>query len=327
VFGFVIRPLLAAVLLSGPAGEARVGAGPPVFNDVPPAGRERIEAMWSDGLRDAGGDVVTSSDACAEQACLSELIGRDGATHAAGLEVTRSGRDYTLEITLIDAAGVTTIVDAECAICGFDEVAQVAYDKAVGLAPKLAAAQPGKLQITSNPEGARVLIDGEAVGTTPYTSNLPEGEYDVRVELDGYFPSTESVTVVGGGRDSLRVALERVPPSKPDRSRAKRIAGWSMVGVGIAALGGGAAFWAYHHSDVRGRCDDPANLDVNGTCRYRYDALAPALGLTITGVAALATGVTLVILGRKGGAEKTARRTPSVLPIIGPGSAGVSVSF
>lgn len=314
---------LAGSAVEGESGGQSVAVSGVVFEDVPPVAQARIEDAWREGLELAGATVSPSgAEPCADERCLAPMV-QESSTFAAGLRVGRSGRDYAVQIVLVDPSGSATVVDAECAICGFDEVAQLVEDKARGLETKLAAALPGELEINSRPAGARVLVDGEAVGVTPHTMQLPAGEHVVRLELDGHFPGEQSVVVVSGGRESRSFELDEVPP--PGRDRSKWIAGWTLLGVGVAALAGGGAFWAYHHQDVRGRCDDPANLDVNGTCRYRYDALGPAVGLTVVGAAAVLTGVTLVVLGR--GRSVPATQSWRVRPLVGPGSLQVRVEF
>lgn len=46
----------------------------------------------------------------------------------------------------------------------------------------------------SSPPGARVFVDGNLVGVTPITVDMPEGTpYLVRMELEGYEPATKQV--------------------------------------------------------------------------------------------------------------------------------------
>ncbi len=53
---------------------------------------------------------------------------------------------------------------------------------------------PAGIQIRSDPNGARILLDGENVGTTPKTI-LPSnrGEHTLRLEKDGYQPVETTV--------------------------------------------------------------------------------------------------------------------------------------
>jgi hypothetical protein len=54
----------------------------------------------------------------------------------------------------------------------------------------------GRLQIRSNPPGARVSINGRSRGSTPLDlQSLPLGSYQVRVDLPGYAPETRSLEV------------------------------------------------------------------------------------------------------------------------------------
>lgn len=53
----------------------------------------------------------------------------------------------------------------------------------------------GLLVLTSKPDGARVIINDHLSTATNNTINLSPGEYDVRIEKDGYIPWTKKITV------------------------------------------------------------------------------------------------------------------------------------
>jgi formylglycine-generating enzyme required for sulfatase activity len=59
------------------------------------------------------------------------------------------------------------------------------------------------VRITSRPEGADVLIDGEPAGKTPLTAQVLEGRRAFRVQLSGYKPDEQSITVVAGQAQAL----------------------------------------------------------------------------------------------------------------------------
>jgi hypothetical protein len=68
----------------------------------------------------------------------------------------------------------------------------------------------GSIYVDSRPRGARVLVDGRLVGTTPL--GLPElggGEHRVQMEMDGYLPHTTTVHVRPGEQTRLAVSLAR----------------------------------------------------------------------------------------------------------------------
>ena len=66
----------------------------------------------------------------------------------------------------------------------------------------------GTLRVVSTPPGARVLLDGVAVGTTPVTLRASAGEHLLRLERDGYRRHSTSVRVVTGRTINVVASLE-----------------------------------------------------------------------------------------------------------------------
>ncbi|MCC7009626.1 MAG: PEGA domain-containing protein [Acidobacteria bacterium] len=69
-----------------------------------------------------------------------------------------------------------------------------------------AAATTGRLEITSDPSGARVAIDGSPRGTTPLTLTLPPGEHGI-VLTSGPTVTRRTVNVASGSTSTLMVSL------------------------------------------------------------------------------------------------------------------------
>ena len=71
-------------------------------------------------------------------------------------------------------------------------------------------APPGKITVKSEPKGADVYLNDEYFGTTDITiEELDDGEYEVRVELDGYkTPDTRTATVTLASETTLEFILE-----------------------------------------------------------------------------------------------------------------------
>ena len=63
--------------------------------------------------------------------------------------------------------------------------------------------------VTSAPEGAEVLLDGQFVGNTPATLNLPAGKHTIRVKAEGYKEWSRELTVLAGGSVTLAASLEK----------------------------------------------------------------------------------------------------------------------
>jgi hypothetical protein len=72
--------------------------------------------------------------------------------------------------------------------------------------------EPGKIQVDSAPEGARVAIDNAYLGVTPLISGtLLAGKHNVRVEADGRFPWTSKVEVRPGQELQIKLTGDNLP--------------------------------------------------------------------------------------------------------------------
>jgi len=66
----------------------------------------------------------------------------------------------------------------------------------------------GTLVISSQPDGATVALDGEAVGTTPLTVDRPAGTYQVQVQQEGYRTYASTIEVNAGDTRTEVASLE-----------------------------------------------------------------------------------------------------------------------
>jgi hypothetical protein len=125
------------------------------------------------------------------------LTANDLALGAHAIVVTRAGfAPETRHVTLSRKAASVTL-----------GISLKAEKKAAAAAPK--GATTGSLTVDSRPKGARVTIDGRALGATPLSvPGLSPGVHAVRVELSGYKTVTTSVTVKAGDTAKLALTLE-----------------------------------------------------------------------------------------------------------------------
>ena len=83
-------------------------------------------------------------------------------------------------------------------------------------APRAAAPEPptpltGSLYVDSRPRGARVLLDGRLIGTTPVrVADVRIGSHVVRLELEDHSVWTTATRVVAGADNRVTGSLERV---------------------------------------------------------------------------------------------------------------------
>jgi len=86
--------------------------------------------------------------------------------------------------------------------------------------------KPVQLLVSSEPSGAAVLLNNERAGKTPYAdSKLKPGTYAIRLALEGYEPQQRTVTMNGGGRDSVHAILAPLTKAAPDTAAAPETRG------------------------------------------------------------------------------------------------------
>jgi hypothetical protein len=97
--------------------------------------------------------------------------------------------------------------------------------------------EPGKIQVSSDPAGARVSIDNAYLGITPLISpTLVSGKHDVRVEATDRFPWTSRVDVRPG--EELQIRLS--PDNLPRRRRWPANTAYASTALAAAAFATGA---------------------------------------------------------------------------------------
>jgi hypothetical protein len=98
------------------------------------------------------------------------------------------------------------------------------------LAVELERVAHGKVQVTANVRGARVLIDGRTVGEAPYEGDLDAGPHTVRVEAKGRKAWEQTVIVERGQLTPVKVQLQ---------PKASRGSAWGTAVLSAVMLAGG----------------------------------------------------------------------------------------
>lgn len=138
-----------------------------------------------------------------------------------------------------------------------------------------------EVTLVSEPEGAVVFLgseEGEILGSTPTTVQLPPGEHVLVFNLTGYESEEQTVEVVAGEagevRAELRAAgesvaeLESPPPVEPEAEASHLdIYGWTLAGVGVATLVTSGVFYGIALSGE----DDVNNYDKRAPGASRAD--------------------------------------------------------
>ncbi|GEM_PF-415339 len=218
--------------------------------------------LRKDGYRDASAEIeIAYNQTTALHLDLVEAHGSitvastpDGAAIWLDGEDTGLVTDCTLENV---AAGEHTVTvkkagyaDASATVTVVDDGTAVAHFTLIEPA--------GSIVVTSTPDGAAIWLDGAETGETTDTTltNVPVGDHTVRVELDGYLDTEETVTVTSGEIASVHFDL--------DASAIVLQPGWNFVSTPKRLADGQDTIAVFDGVDTDGR---PVLL-YNGTNQW-----------------------------------------------------------
>jgi len=214
------------------------------------------------------------------------------------------------------------------------------------------------VSLMTEPTGVTITASGSIDGPeskTPLALYLPPGQHQLELVHEGFVPMILVVSVDHGQRVTIQRALvpaeeqaapvakpDPPPPEEPTRSRPEPAAtvlppppesspilaalGWSMAGLGVAALGAGVGFTvaAANTTDdleelQRGSIDEASLADDQALRTQLRDLQAGAVGFYAAG-GSLAIGGALVLLLRPNGPL-------DVAPTVGIGVLGAQGRF
>jgi hypothetical protein len=78
----------------------------------------------------------------------------------------------------------------------------------------LASLSPATLTIKTNPEGAKVMINGKLAGTGPVTSSLKAGDYSFVASLSGHEDAQGQITLEPGKTEEVALTLNKIKPGQ-----------------------------------------------------------------------------------------------------------------
>jgi hypothetical protein len=140
------------------------------------------------------------------------------------------------------------------------------------LLPRL---EPGRIQIDSEPRGARVFVDNVLLGVTPMLSpELPAGRHRLAVDRERRFPWASTVEVPPGQRLEIRLS----PQHLPLRRRWPGYVAWSTGGGALLAGAGGVLLAAQSQGARADATRQEAMLDFQR--RQRLGSVSTAVLLS-----------------------------------------------
>jgi hypothetical protein len=239
---------------------------------------------------------------CDEPRCNLKLGDFLGAERLIVVRVARSGPpgrgDWQMRIEQLAVPTAIALppVEMSCPLCTADKVVG---DLTKALEPLLATKPPPPLctlELTSEPAGADVEVNGMVLGQTPFTHTFAPGHHEVAMSRTGSLPGHSSVECTQGQSQHVSVTLLPTPAAAPvaerppSRSPALKIVGATLLVLGVAGVAAGAAELAV---DGQPSCKLPAG---QRQCPQLYDTGTTGAALTAVGALAIAGGVATLVV-------------------------------
>ncbi len=151
------------------------------------------------------------------------------------------------------------------------------------------------VSVTTNPEGASVLLGQRIVGVTPLARPmmLNNGHYQLRIRLEGYRDVAEELVVAGGRAVERSFDLEPIAAQGNPRRLGLDVALWINFALSIVSVGA-LAITAIGASNRYADCFG-ADGDCSSGSLAEYESMSNATW-ALTGVAS-ATGIAALVLG------------------------------
>ena len=159
------------------------------------------------------------------------------------------------------------------------------WQRIAELSSKLSERGLQQLTVMSTPVGAVVMLDGRAVGVTPFTGDFSLGDHHLQLNLAGYRDRGRVIALAPNKPEEERIELnaDQAPAhaqpiavqgvaSSPARDATRRfgIAPWVIAGTGVASLGGALGF------ELARRSDEDAALHAPNQLRFKAESDAMA---------------------------------------------------
>jgi hypothetical protein len=199
----------------------------PVSSPLPPDAINQLIDCVVISDRSCARDIVEKRGR-SQRMVFAQLDGKGGAAAA---------HDVTLTAYWFDKGHDAVAEKKTCQRC----TAQALRIAADEIMRRLLGSGDGHVKLKSNPVGARIVIDGQAIGVTPLDWDLPQGKHTIAMDKPGFVGASSEITVVTDQTETM--ALELVP--QPERGVAwTRIAPIAMVVAGGAAVVAGGVMVA-----------------------------------------------------------------------------------
>ncbi len=191
-------------------------------------------------------------------------------------KTTSAGRNVTLTAYWFDKSHETVAERRTCEQCTDQTLRTTADD----IMKKLAGSGAGDLghaKFRSMPTGARVSIDGQAIGVTPLDWDIAAGKHTILFDKDGRRPESREVEIAIGKTENVDVTLDVLGHV----THESKLIPIGVMGLGGALIATGGVLIAIHQ-------------DPGPNAPYMvHNTRGAGIGFAIGGAAVLGAGIYL----------------------------------
>lgn len=218
---------------------------------------------------------------------------------------------FTARLLDVDVGVVSVQATQSCIDCGIKRALAQLGDMVQELMRQGGSRPRGTIKVDSEPPGAAVHVDGNALGQTPYQRDAFVGPHRVSVSKSGYTKYDSAVTVEDGQTLTVTAPLQAVATTlSSGPTRPTKILKWVFLGAGLAAvLAGGIVLGA----GERQICN------VGGSCMPSFNGRPAGIALLTLGGLSLVTSGGLFYYDARLGSQPTGTGTPGAPPASGGG--------
>jgi hypothetical protein len=202
----------------------------------------------------------------------------------------------------VDGGGVAAHRERSCGTCKDAQLQQSAAALGNELLREAQNHPRGVLEVSSQPAGAQVVIDGQSRGVTPYQRALLVGRHDMKLRLGGHADYDQALDIQSGKSLTIEATLSPVASTagSADRDSAmvqtpKRPLWRYLLGGGLIASGAIVSGLGISALSQSGSCGDITAPPEGAPCNYRYDTrpvggglVGVGIGLTVGGILTIA---------------------------------------
>jgi len=104
---------------------------------------------------------------------------------------------------------------------------------------KLLIGEVGHVKLKSTPDGAKITIDGQAIGVTPLDWDLPPGKHTIQMGKAGLKPQSRDLIVASNKTELFAMKLTQTGDDEQAGGSSSRLVPIGLLAVGGAALATG----------------------------------------------------------------------------------------